>query len=175
MNQRIKFSTLTEKSIVGSVKQLSYIVIFIVLFRLYVLDVMVVKQASMFPTLSPNDKVAILKPAYLFNNPARGDIVVVKAGKNTGYTKRVVGLPNETIEIKNNCVYIDGLALDEPYLPPKLAYPDFGAARIPDGCYFVMGDNRTESIDSRDKAFGFVEKKNVTSRVCLRVSTMTPL
>jgi len=90
---------------------------------------------------------------YLFGGPARGDIVVFRAPTqpDKDFIKRVIGLPGDTVLVKNGQVYVNGQALDEPYIhfPATYTYPFDGQPRtVPDGNYFVLGDNRPNSSDS---------------------------
>jgi len=121
---------------------------------------------SMAPTLMLGDHVIVNKKYYTMMKPQRGDVVIFPYPKNPekDYLKRVVGLPGETIEIKDKQVYINGQPLEEPYvmytqsrpLPPSMAAMDkFGAVTVPNGKLFVLGDNRDNSLDSR--YFGVVD------------------
>ena len=76
--------------------------------------------------------------------------------------KRIIGLPGETIEVKGNQVYIDNSPIDEPYLPPNIRMRDFGPEVVPEGAYFVMGDNRSSSRDSR--VFGAIAADRIVGR-----------
>lgn len=109
-----------------------------------------VTDISMLPTLKPGGYFLINKYAYRFWPPERGDVVVFKAAGNQRwhYVKRVVGLPGETIEISDGRVIVNGRPLEEPYAAGP-AFPDRGAQVIPEETYFVMGDNRANSEDSR--------------------------
>jgi len=88
-------------------------------------------------------------PLWLFGGPQRGDIVVFEApgGNDRDFIKRIIGLPGETVEVKHGEVYVNGKALDEPYLVHHATY-DFEERTIPEGNYFVLGDNRPNSSDS---------------------------
>jgi signal peptidase I len=128
-----------------------------------------VEQTSMLQTLHPGDRLVVVKAAYWFGDPGRGDVIIfrkpITADEDPEHTlvKRVIGLPGDTIECKDGIVYINGSPLAEPYVYG--ATYDF-AATVPEGCYFVMGDNRQGSSDSR--VFGSVPRQNVIGRVWLR-------
>lgn len=106
---------------------------------------------SMETTFLIGEKVAVLRPAYLFSKPKRGDIVVFEApdSPKEDYIKRIIGLPGETIEGKGGVVYIDGKALKEDYIKEPMDDDGFGPVTIPEGHYFMMGDNRNSSWDAR--------------------------
>ncbi len=110
----------------------------------------VVVFSSMEPNLHPGQRLLISKVVYKFHEPERGDVIVFPNPNNADedYIKRIVGLPGETIEIKDGVVYINGLKLDEPYIkdPPSHPFPE---QKIPEDNYFVLGDNRNNSTDSR--------------------------
>lgn len=107
----------------------------------------------------------------------RGDVVIVKQG-NTDLIKRVIALEGEEVEIKDNHVFINGEELDEEYLPTtvrtKLPSSEFsffrneGSVIVPENSYFVMGDNREHSKDSRFKEIGFISRSNIKGRVMFR-------
>lgn len=121
---------------------------------------------SMEPTLHTNDRVIVEKITYRFHPPQRGDIVVVRVNQHSQpLIKRIVGLPGETIAVHDGRVYINGRPLNEPYL----ARPTHGylpPTRIPPLHYFVMGDNRDASNDSR--SFGPVPRENILGRAVFR-------
>ena len=114
-----------------------------------------VPTGSMLDTIQLKDRIIGNRLAYLFSEPERGDIVIFPYPDNPKkiYIKRLIGLPGETIEVKDGRVYINGSEepLDEPNLSEKYlaGSRDFGPYTIPDGCYFMLGDHRNNSLDSR--------------------------
>ena len=135
-----------------------------------------VEQQSMERTLEPDQYVLVDKLSPRFDDYSRGDIVVfeppeawVQGGPRTPFIKRVIGLPGETVEIRDGAIVIDGTPLDEPYvydLQPTTAIDEPARWVIPDGELFVMGDHRAASADSR--AFGPIERSTVIGRAWLR-------
>ena len=118
--------------------------------------------SSMEPNLHHDEYVIVDKVTYLLGKPQRGDVVVFYLeGQPKDYIKRVIGLPGETVEIANGVVYVDGQPLEEPYIvqPAGSAFP---AQRLGDDAYFVMGDNRGNSQDSR--SFGPIRPSNIVGR-----------
>src|ERR1700720_1683332 len=119
-----------------------------------------VEGTSMAPLVSDQERIFINKFVYRFEPIERGDVVVFwyPLDRSKSFIKRVVGLPDDTVEIREGQVYLNSKLLPEPYIPPESE--DFGtypATQIPKGEYFVMGDHRTSSNDSR--IFGPVPRK----------------
>ncbi|HSW42077.1 MAG TPA: signal peptidase I [Patescibacteria group bacterium] len=135
-----------------------------------------VEQHSMERTLEPDQYVLVDKLTPHFDDYSRGDIVVfeppeawVQGGPRTPFIKRVIGLPGETIEIRDGAVFIDDVELDELYLyelQPTIAPDEPARWNVPDGELFVMGDHRAASADSRQ--FGPIEEGSVVGRAWLR-------
>lgn len=126
--------------------------------RTFVIAHFVVEGESMYSTLDTNDRVFVNKLSYRLHDPNRGDVVVlhqVTGASERDLIKRVIGLPGESVEVRNCTVLIDGRVLDEPYLDPEVVTPtDCGGdyvldGIVPDDHVFVMGDNRGGSQDSR--------------------------
>lgn len=119
--------------------------------RTFVIEGRIIPSGSMLPTIQLQDRVMVLKFAYWFKEPQRGDIIVFKPpegiGQKDDLIKRLIGLPGETVEIKEGKVFINGRALNEPYIAEPPNY-EFGPVKVPEGCYFMMGDNRNRSFDS---------------------------
>lgn len=134
----------------------------------------IVHGASSYPTWQENEKFFTSKIAYLFEKPQRGDFVVIVSPGNSDidFIKRIVGLPSEKIELKSCLVYINGVPLSEPYLQPNTCtspesfLPEGADYQIPDNTYFLLGDNRSHSSDSRD--FGPVPKSSIVGKVIFR-------
>ena len=111
--------------------------------------------SSMEPNLLPSgQRILVSRVAYWFQTPQRGDIVTLHPPKDWNnpsghpFVKRIIGLPGETVEIKDNKVYINDVALDEPYLSPNVIMRTMPAVTVPADSYFVLGDNREVSEDS---------------------------
>lgn len=132
----------------------------------------VVKGVSMEPNYVSEQRVIVNKLAYRFGQPQRGDVIVFHAPglQAEDFIKRIVGLPGETVEVRTGQVLINGQALDEPYQPQADPYP-FGPFTVPADSYFVMGDNRPNSNDSRTWAPGgeALERSRIVGPVWLSV------
>jgi signal peptidase I len=127
----------------------------------------VVEGISMEPTLHTGEFLIVNRLTYRFGEPQRGDIIVFDYPNNTDddYVKRIIGLPDETVTVdRNGNVYIDGALLDESYLPARIsAYQ--GEWVVPENSYFVMGDNRRSSSDSR--SWGALERQFIIGKAWL--------
>jgi signal peptidase I len=135
----------------------------------------VVEGESMRPTLESGDNIIVTRFSYFFNaKPKRYDIVVFTYDRanSVHYIKRVIGLPGETVQIKDGCVYIDGEKLEDDVYG-LAAMTNAGIAADPitlgDGEYFVLGDNRNESSDSRVADVGIVYKDQIEGKAWLRI------
>ncbi len=122
-----------------------------------------VKGESMSPNFEDGELLLTEKVSYRFSDPKRGDIVVFQApvGMDVDFIKRIVGLPGETVEIKNGAVFINGDKLDEPYM--KVQVQGDEEVKLDGEQYFVMGDNRGASSDSR--VFGPIKRGSLRGRV----------
>jgi signal peptidase I len=132
-----------------------------------------IPSGSMENTLMPGDIVWANRITYKISGINRGDIMIFyppdlkDSGDDTMYIKRVIGLPGETIEGKDGYVYIDGEKLEESYVM-NLLDSDFGPYTIPEDSYFMMGDNRSGSFDSRYWENKFVNIDNFIARASVR-------
>jgi signal peptidase I len=124
-----------------------------------------VEGTSMAPLLSDQERIFINKFVYRFEPIQRRDVVVFwyPLDRSKSFIKRVIGLPGEKVEIRQGIVYVNGRAIQEPYVPPQYEdLSDFGPIRVPRDSYFVMGDHRISSNDSR--VFGSVESRFIYGR-----------
>lgn len=139
-------------------------------FHRHVIGVGIIAERSMLPLLTQDSWFLVNKYAYHFTAPKRGDIVVVRWGmvedithlEAERYVKRIVVLPGETLQIRNGRLFINDHELREPYVNDG-TYPDLGPVTLGPSMYFVMGDNRSESLDSRH--FGPVTKDRIEGKI----------
>lgn len=128
---------------------------------------------SMYPTLHNKDHLIVDKISYRFQDPERFDIIVFpyKHKEKTYYIKRVIGLPGETVQVKDGSIYINDEVLEEDYGREVMKSSGIAAEPIElgDGDYFVLGDNRNESKDSRDPSVGIIHKKDIIGRAFIRI------
>ena len=148
------------------------IILVVVLIRTFIATPVIVSGSSMDPTLK-NGQVLILNK--LAKKYMRDDIVVIDAkinGKKERIVKRVIGLPGETLEYKDGFLYINGKRTHDDFVDKTR---DFtlervaGKKKIPENYYFVMGDNRRNSLDSRDTRVGLVKKSDIIGKPILRI------
>ena len=121
-----------------------------------------VQGASMQPRIEDNERILINKAIYRFQGVERGDVVVFYYPRDpsVSYIKRVIGLPGDRVEIRNGTVYVNEASIEEPYLLPEFRDRyDMPETLVERGHYFVMGDHRTSSMDSR--SFGAVPEKYI--------------
>ncbi|AOT72350.1 signal peptidase I [Geosporobacter ferrireducens] len=139
-----------------------------------------VKGYSMYPTLDQYDYLIINKIPYMLHAPERGDIVVFKShlktfeGKEKDLIKRVIALPGDHVEVVDGKVFVNEELQHEPYTN-SLYTPGEVDTVVPDGMIFVMGDNRENSMDSRDDRVGPVEIETVRGKVFVRLYPFTKI
>lgn len=167
-----------ERNILREV--LSFLAYAAVIFGCTFLIIMFVAQRtsvsgpSMNDTLQDGDQLILEKVSYHFRDPARFDVVVFQHlddGKNVFYIKRIIGLPGETVQIIGDDIYIDGELLEEDYGREPIQDAKIAAEPIAVGEdeYFVLGDNRNNSSDSRDPAVANVKRSMIVGRAWVRI------
>ena len=141
------------------------ITVFII--RNFLIQPFLVNGASMEPNFNDGDYLLIDEITYRFRQPQRGEVVVFRYpnDRSVFFIKRIIGLPGETVAIRDNAAYINNVELKEDYLPPIKTSGRTELALGPDE-YFVLGDNRVESFDSR--SWGALPKKNIIGKAWLR-------
>lgn len=143
------------------------------LVKTFLVQAFEIPSPSMEMTLVKGDRVLVNKLSYEVHDVHRGDILVFERPEGesdsqiTDLIKRVIALPGETVEAQNGQILIDGEPLDEPYLDEGVTTGDFDPVTIPEGQYFMMGDNRGDSRDSR--FFGPIAEETIVGRAFFRV------
>lgn len=138
-----------------------------VLVHVFVVQISVVKGHSMEPSLFDGDRLVVDRVSYNLVDVKRGDVVVLRYPRNPAvdFVKRVVGLPGDHVELRDGKLYVNGSAI--PCEWDWIAdHEDMPSVLVPDGNYFVLGDNRPISCDSRE--FGLVAQELLKGRVCVR-------
>lgn len=163
----------SRKEFFGTVLYLAFLICVMLLFLKYVGQRTCVNGDSMNNTLQSGDSLMVDKLSYRFKDPERFDIVVFKYEhqKNTYYIKRIIGLPGETVQIKDGMIYIDGEMITEPYGKEVMQYPGLAVepVTLEEDEYFVLGDNRNNSSDSRDPSVGNVSKDQIVGKAFIRI------
>lgn len=126
-----------------------------------------VEGPSMQPGLHTDEYVLVNKVSYLFQTPGRGDVIVFHYPKDTtqDFIKRIVGLPGDTVRTDSTHVWVNGVLLSEPYIKEAINLNEPSIWKVPPGDYFVLGDNRRVSDDSR--YWGFVPKDYIVGKAML--------
>lgn len=171
-----------EKKSMLFLRELILIAVFVFIIRGFLFGTVEVKGSSMQPNFQHGDFLAVNKLYGRFLEPKKGDVIVCKSStgnSNENLIKRVIGMPEDEIDIVLNeqsreieyFVYINGKKIEENYILEtmqqcgNMEYPFV----VPENSYFVMGDNRNASTDSRTKSVGVIEKKNVKGKVFFRI------
>ncbi|AFY35040.1 signal peptidase I [Calothrix sp. PCC 7507] len=176
-NSDLKEAPASSKAWRGWQENLTLVAIALVLaflIRTFIAEPRFIPSDSMLPTLHTGDRLVVEKISYHFHPPATGDIIVFQPPaelqrrgypQDQAFIKRVIGEPGEVINVSNGKVYLNGQPLKEDYIaePPNNPYPP---VKVPEDEFFVMGDNRNDSNDSR--YWGFLPRKHIIGRAAFR-------
>jgi len=132
---------------------------------------------SMLPTLEHGQRLLVDRITYRFQPPQRGDVVVFRYPFNPRehFIKRIIGIPGDVVAIVAGTVYVNGVALHEPYVNGRMLPRSFGPVVVEEDTYFVLGDNRNNSEDSRDRRVGLVPRENLVGRAIWRYWPLTDM
>lgn len=147
--------------------------------RIFIAQPFIVRGASMEPTFNGGEYLIVDQLSYRLENPERGDVIILRYPKDESvfFIKRIIGLPGETVEIVGDTVIVqpvDGVApitLDESYIGTGRLQNEYGVYELGEDEYFVMGDNRRESSDSR--SWGPLPEENVIGKAFVRLLPFT--
>ncbi len=164
------FSSILE---IVEITAVAFVAVFLI--RSYVVQPFLVSGSSMVPTFSDGDYLLIDELTYRFRVPERGEVVVFRYPKDESvyFIKRIIGLPGEKVQVKENKITIfndsntEGFALDEGYVSKSYPIIGSGTFTVPDNSYFVLGDNRSYSFDSRN--WGVLPKNDIVGLVQIRL------
>lgn len=159
------------KELTKDILKYAIIIIIALLLMLYVVSLQQVVGPSMNPNYYDGDLLILNKLHYRLQKPKRFEVAVINSQTEKYFIKRVIGLPGEHVAFKDNKLYIDGQLVEQ-----KFKYEDttdfdlkeLGYDVIPEGYYFVVGDNRPESLDSRFEEIGLINKKDFVGKVAFR-------
>jgi signal peptidase I len=166
---RVSRFQLWRDEAIAWVKTMASAAVYATLIITFLFQVARVEGQSMAPTLADQDRLVVNKLAYHLGDPQRGDIVMLYYPLNPdkSFVKRVIAEPGDTVRIVDGRVYVNDVALLDDYVPPEYrSHDDYGPRVVDEGYYFVMGDHRNNSSDSRH--WGPVPKKYIIGKVQLR-------
>ena len=163
------------KKIIKEVYPYIIVIIVVILIRTFIVTPAIVDGSSMEPTLNDNNIIMLNKLNYRINSIKKFDIVVVKFNDEK-IVKRVIGLPGEYVEYKDNTLYVDGFIIEENFkhdTTTDFKLTDIGYLKIPGDKYLVLGDNRGNSLDSR--VIGLIDKDEILGSSSVRIFPFTKI
>lgn len=157
-------TTHDNNSLIGWIKAFLIAAVIAVLLNTFIFSSSIVEGISMEPTLQDEDRIIFNKLIYLVSEPGRGDIVMIKKD-NKNYVKRIIGMPGESIKMSNHNLYINNEEQHQTYVDRHgdILTGSFGPTEIPHDYYYVIGDNRAVSKDSRN-GLGLIKRDEIAGR-----------
>lgn len=170
-NQSVTKSQKIKKELIDIIKTIIIAIIVAFVITHFIIVNAVVPTGSMKNTIMPNDRLVAFRLSYLFSDPERYDIIVFKApdDESTLYVKRIIGLPGEKVNIIDGKVFINDqeVPLSDDYIMEDML-GSFGPYTVPENSYFMLGDNRNDSQDSRYWENTFLPKENILGKVLFK-------
>ena len=165
-----KFEDDKSKKILRWIFQITVTLVFAALVAVMMFQAVTMQESSMEPTISVGDSFFVNRFVYKFSSPKRGDIIVFRTNASDDaalHIRRVIGLPGETVQIKDGQILIDGEVYNEDNDFPEITNPGIASTSVTleSGEYFVLGDNRNNSEDSRYADIGMVQKKYIVGQL----------
>jgi signal peptidase I len=169
-----------RKELIEWIKTIVVAVVIALVITNFIARPTLVKGYSMYPTLDQYDYLIINKIPYMIHEPERGDIVVFKShlktleGKEKDLIKRIIGIPGDHVQVTEGKVFVNEEELEEPYINGNYT-PGEVDTIVPEDMLFVMGDNRENSLDSRDERVGPVERDTLMGKAFVRLYPFTKI
>lgn len=157
----------SKSAVLELLESVAIAVLLAVLIRMFLFQPFIIPSGSMEPALQIGDRIMVNKISYHLGEPSRGDVIVFKfpMDPSRDFVKRLVATGGETVAVRDSKLFINGEQVDEGYLPPGLMFEDFGPMEIPPGSFFMMGDNRNSSEDSR--SWGMMPEDNIIGKAVI--------
>lgn len=157
----------SKSALLEILESVAIAVLLAVLIRMFLFQPFIIPSESMYPTLQIGDRIMVNKLSYHIGDPDRGDVIVFKYPQDPSrdFVKRLIAKGGETVEIRDSKLYINGQLTPEEYLPPDLDFGDYGPEVVPPGTYFMLGDNRNSSDDSR--SWGMLPEENIIGKAVI--------
>lgn len=172
MNKKPINKNIIRSEVISWIRTILLAVLFALIIKIFVFKTTIVSGQSMYPTLAPNDRIVTEKISLYIKKPKRGDIIIFKSplDEDQDYIKRIIGVEGDSIHLEDGKFYINGKLLEENYLKINTRTPigkNFQSSwNINNGKVFVVGDNRSNSIDSRD--FGEISMDSIEGKALFR-------
>ncbi|PKM58461.1 MAG: signal peptidase I [Firmicutes bacterium HGW-Firmicutes-3] len=169
MRKKLHLNEKVYKEIISWIKTIGLTLVIVLVINKGIIVNAYIPTSSMEETIMTGDRVIAARLAYITSEPERGDIVVFKNpdDKSILYVKRIIGLPGEEVIIKDENIYINGVLLEEEYILEAIR-GEFGPYTVPNSKYFMLGDNRNGSKDSRVWNNTYLEKEDIIGKVIFR-------